>query len=313
MHHLGDGGDTWTPDVAPGQEPGFETVPAGQLVFRHDEALTSMDPWRAINFICNDQRGTIKSTINSIVAESIDRSFRTMIRKQTAEIPLTYKDAFLSALGLTVVIAEDKDDPPVSGCESLWAAPRWGTANGPHRRRYLQRRSLRAREPTHNHPAQMALVMKGLTHMTIRNRPAFFALLCATLSAPLPAWAQDITPEHAAVQYVAQQPTHCDSKVRTYPTAIGVSVSALGFIGGSMLMASGVFDLDGQRTAGQKGLIASGSILMGVSIAGVVTSAIYLHRAKERKAVQRVRCMSLLPARETTSHAASPVVPGLRS
>ncbi len=125
------------------------------------------------------------------------------------------------------------------------------------------------------------------------NAPKALAslILAVAFLSPSTTQAQDISPHAAALaDTVNSPPPFCESTVSTAPTAIGVSVSSLGFLGGVVMLGGGAWTLDGNRNTQQKGLMAGGAVLMAASVAGIVTSAIYLHRAKAKKAKQLNNC-----------------------
>lgn len=122
----------------------------------------------------------------------------------------------------------------------------------------------------------------------------FFTATLAAMLVTATVRAQDLSPQAAAQAAIAveneQDPILCSPKVRTAPTAVGVSISALGILGGLGIMGAGAVDLDGQRTKGQKAMMAGGAAFIAASVAGLITSAIYLHRAKEKRYLQWRYC-----------------------
>jgi len=122
---------------------------------------------------------------------------------------------------------------------------------------------------------------------------AVFVALVASFGIASTCRAADLSPRAAAISYVqAQSLPVCDSP-RVGPSAGLVSASAVGFLGGQLMIA-GVLGSRGAGSglgsggsdplsAGQKGTIAAGAILSAASIAGLVIGGIRVHRARAAK------------------------------
>ena len=92
---------------------GTELVPAapGELTFRVDEVRASMNRYPRIRVACNNAKPDIERGIEEVFASLIGPSFGAMARGFTDTIPFGFERAHQSAEGVTLVIADDEDDP----------------------------------------------------------------------------------------------------------------------------------------------------------------------------------------------------------
>lgn len=131
-------------------------------------------------------------------------------------------------------------------------------------------------------------------------------LACALmLATTVHAQAQDIDPHTAAVEYEnVAPPAVCSEENSVAGSGTGVALSSAGVLVGDVFVAAG---------ATQTAYLGTGIALMGLSVAGLVASGIYLKRARKKRVTQHLSChLSLAPLRQTTSYSQTPIIPGLR-
>ena len=125
--------------------------------------------------------------------------------------------------------------------------------------------------------------------------PIFIALTLA-----LPSFASAQETRRMELEYIKVTPP-CPH-VSTVGPSMGVAFSSIGFAVSGPLMAIGGADYNGNGAA-SPALIGVGAGLAAVSIAGLVTSSIFLHRKRvERRQHEQGRC----------EMARDPIIPGIR-
>ena len=104
-------------------------------------------------------------------------------------------------------------------------------------------------------------------------------LACALmLATTVHAQAQDIDPHTAAVEYeTVAPPAACGEKISVAGPGTGVALSSAGVLVGGVFVAAGATQTAGaERSKTQTAYLGTGIALMGLSVAGLVASGIYL-------------------------------------